>query len=78
MPAVEDAIPAAVKALPAPVAVEFKGGLQMAVSAADEEVQKSVLQGLNHLHGGGSSRQAGILRRPSARIPSACWRIGGW
>lgn len=49
---VEDAIPAAVKALGEPTAMDFPGGMQMAVSAAEESVQKSVLQGINHLHGG--------------------------
>lgn len=52
MPPVEDAIPAPVKALAAPVPVAFQGGLKQAVSAASDEVQRSVLQGLNHLHGG--------------------------
>ena len=52
MPPVESAIPDPVKGLGAPAPVEFKGGLQMAVSAADDSVQASVLQGINHLHTG--------------------------
>lgn len=51
-PGVEDAIPAPVKALGKPAVVQFPEGIQMAVSAATEEAQASVLQGLNHLHGG--------------------------
>lgn len=51
-PDVEAAIPAPVKALPPPAVYPFQGGIRMAVSAASEEVQSHVLQGLNHLHGG--------------------------
>ncbi len=49
---VESAIPAAVKALGPPAMVDFSSGIQMAVSAATEEAQAHVIQGLNHLHGG--------------------------
>jgi tetratricopeptide (TPR) repeat protein len=51
-PDVETAIPAPVKALGKPAMMNFPGGIQMAVSAATEEVQAHVNQGLNHLHGG--------------------------
>ncbi len=49
---VEDAIPRAVKALGKPTLMTFPGGLRMAVSAATDEAQTEVNQGLNHLHGG--------------------------
>ena len=48
----EAAIPAPVKALGKPAMMNFPGGIQMAVSAATEEAQAHVNQGLNHLHGG--------------------------
>jgi tetratricopeptide (TPR) repeat protein len=51
-PGPEDAIPPAVKALAPPGTVRFPGGIDMAVSAANAEAQRAVLQGLNHLHGG--------------------------
>jgi tetratricopeptide (TPR) repeat protein len=51
-PAVNAAIPAAVQALGKPASRVFPGGIRMAVSAASEEVQGHVNQGLNHLHGG--------------------------
>lgn len=46
------AIPAPVNALGKPATSNFPGGIRMAVSAANEEAQLHVLQGLNHLHGG--------------------------
>lgn len=49
---VEDAIPAPVKALGEPAMMTFPNGIRMAVSAATEEAQAHVNQGLNHLHGG--------------------------
>ena len=49
---VEDAIPAAVKALAPPTPLPFRGGIFMAISAATGEAQQAVLQGLNHLHAG--------------------------
>lgn len=52
MPPVENAIPGPVKALAAPIDVQFQGGLVMAVTATTENAQAQVLQGLNHLHGG--------------------------
>lgn len=52
LPDVETAIPAPVKALGNPAMMPFPGGIRMAVSAATEEAQAHVLQGLNHLHGG--------------------------
>jgi hypothetical protein len=52
LPDVEAAIPAPVKALGKPAMIAFPGGIRMAVSAATEEAQTHVLQGLNHLHGG--------------------------
>lgn len=52
MAPVEDAIPAVVKALGKPTLFPFANGIRMAITAADEEVQAHVLNGLNHLHGG--------------------------
>lgn len=49
---VEEAIPAPVKALARPTLTEFPEGVQMAVTAATEEAQTHVNQGINHLHGG--------------------------
>lgn len=51
-PTVDDAIPDPIKTLPAPIAVVFPSGIQMAVTANTESAQTSVNQGLNHLHGG--------------------------
>jgi tetratricopeptide (TPR) repeat protein len=51
-PDVEAAIPAPLKSLGEPAIMDFPGGIRMAVSAATEEAQAHVLQGLNHLHGG--------------------------
>lgn len=51
-PGVEEAIPAAVKALGEPAMMEFPGGIQMAVTGATEKAQAHVNQGMNHLHGG--------------------------
>lgn len=48
----EAVIPAAVSALEDPEPREFQGGLRMAVTAANEEAQRHVVAGLNHLHGG--------------------------
>lgn len=50
--ALEDAIPAPVKALGKPAMMDFPGGIQMAVSTTSEGAQAHVNQGLNHLHGG--------------------------
>lgn len=76
MPPVEEAIPAPVKALGAPVPMEFSGGLRMAVSAADDGVQQSVLQGLNHLHGGWefeASRHFAVAMRKDPECLLAHW-----
>ncbi|MCF7674957.1 MAG: hypothetical protein K9N23_22250 [Akkermansiaceae bacterium] len=76
LPTVEEAIPAPVKALGAPVAIEFKGGLELAVSGASEEVQRSVLQGLNHLHGGWefeASRHFAVAMRADPECLLAHW-----
>ncbi len=76
MPPVESAIPEPVKALGAPGTVEFKGGLLMAVSAADETVQKSVLLGLNHLHCGWefeASRHFAVAMRGDPECLMAHW-----
>ena len=51
-PPLEDAIPAAVKALAKPTPREFPGGIAMAVTAATDEAQAAVNQGLNHLNAG--------------------------
>jgi len=52
LPDVEQAIPAPVKNVGTPAFTEFPGGIRMAVSAATDEAQAHVLQGLNHLHAG--------------------------
>jgi hypothetical protein len=52
IPDVETAIPDSVKALAAPAMATFPGGIQSAVTAATENAQAHVNQGLNHLHGG--------------------------
>ena len=51
-PDVEAAIPDSVKALAEPAMTSFPGGIQTAVTAATENAQTHVNQGLNHLHGG--------------------------
>ena len=52
LPDVEMAIPPPVKALGKPLLRGFPGGIRMAVTAANDEAQAHVNQGLNHLHGG--------------------------
>ena len=52
LPTVGEAIPPAVKTLGVPAKMDFTGGIRMAVSAASENAQQHVLQGLNHLNGG--------------------------
>ena len=52
VPPLEDAIPPAVKALGAPSPRVFPGGIAMAVTAASDEAQAAVNQGINHLHAG--------------------------
>lgn len=52
LPDVEMAIPPSVKALGKPLLRGFPGGIRMAVTAANDEAQAHVNQGLNHLHGG--------------------------
>jgi tetratricopeptide (TPR) repeat protein len=52
LPDVERAIPPPVKALGKPALRGFPGGIRMAVTAANDEAQAHVNQGLNHLHGG--------------------------
>jgi tetratricopeptide (TPR) repeat protein len=52
LPDVEQAIPPPVKALGKPLLRGFPGGIRMAVTAANDEAQAHVNQGLNHLHGG--------------------------
>ena len=52
LPDVKQAIPPPVKALGKPVLRGFPGGIRMAVTAANDETQSHVNQGLNHLHGG--------------------------
>jgi tetratricopeptide (TPR) repeat protein len=48
---VEEAIPSSVKALAAPSITDFPQGIQMAVTAATDQAQTHVNQGINHLHG---------------------------
>ena len=52
LPDLELAIPPPVKALGKPAIRGFPGGIRMAVTAASDEAQAHVNQGLNHLHGG--------------------------
>lgn len=52
LPEVEDAIPGPVKALGEPTMMNFPSGIRMAVTAATENAQIHVNQGMNHLHGG--------------------------
>ncbi len=52
VPHVEQAIPTSLKLVDVPSMMEFPGGIRMAVSAATEQAQAHVLQGLNHLHAG--------------------------
>lgn len=52
MPPVEKAIPVPVKALGEPANFDFHGGFYQAVTAATEEAQSHVIQGMNHLNGG--------------------------
>ena len=73
---VEKAIPAAVKALGKPTMVNFPGGIQMAVSAATDEAQAQVNQGLNHLHGGWdfeASRHFAVAMREDPDCLLAHW-----
>jgi len=73
---VENAIPAAVKALAKPTMVNFPGGIQMAVSAATDEAQAEVNQGLNHLHGGWdfeASRHFAVAMREDPDCLLAHW-----
>lgn len=49
---IQQAIPEVIKALVSPRAMDFPGGITMAVGTPDKIAQKHVLQGLNHLHGG--------------------------
>ena len=52
IPGVEAAIPESIKALGEPAMMNFPGGISMAVTAATENAQAHVNQGMNHLHGG--------------------------
>ncbi len=73
---VEDAIPAAVKALEKPVMRSFPGGIQMAVSSSSEVAQEHVNQGLNHLHGGWefeASRHFAVAMREDPDCLLAHW-----
>jgi tetratricopeptide (TPR) repeat protein len=72
----EDAIPPAVKALEAPSNMTFRGGLRMAVTAANDEAQAAVNQGLNHLHGGWefeASRHFAVAMREDPECLLAHW-----
>jgi tetratricopeptide (TPR) repeat protein len=52
LPGVDALVHPSVAALPDPVAIDFHGGVRMAVTAATDEAQAHVIQGFNHLHGG--------------------------
>ncbi len=52
MPAVKELIAAKIEALPAPSPPPVKGGVGMAITAATDEVQQSVRDGLTCLHAG--------------------------
>jgi tetratricopeptide (TPR) repeat protein len=72
----EEAIPLAVKALGEPSSIVFRGGLRMVVSAANEEAQAAVNQGLNHLHGGWefeASRHFAVAMRKDPECLLAYW-----
>ncbi|MEI6654368.1 MAG: tetratricopeptide repeat protein [Verrucomicrobiota bacterium] len=76
LPALEDAIPPAVKALGEPVSVAFHGGLKLAVTAANDEAQAAVNQGLNHLHAGWefeASRHFAVAMRKDPECLLAHW-----
>ncbi|KAB2641174.1 MAG: hypothetical protein DVB25_02625 [Verrucomicrobia bacterium] len=76
VPPLEDAIPAAVKALAAPTPREFAGGIAMAVTAATDEAQAAVNQGLNHLHAGWefeASRHFAVALRADPHCLLAHW-----
>ncbi len=76
VPAVEASIPAAVKALGEPTNVAFHGGVKLAVTAANEEAQAAVNQGLNHLHGGWefeASRHFAVAMRKDPECLLAHW-----
>ncbi|MEI6604627.1 MAG: tetratricopeptide repeat protein [Verrucomicrobiota bacterium] len=75
-PALDDAIPAAVKALGAPSPREFPGGIAIAVSAATDEAQAAVIQGLNHLNAGWefeASRHFAVAMRADPDCLLAHW-----
>jgi len=72
----EDAIPPAVKALGNPTPREFPGGIAMAVTAATDEAQAAVNQGLNHLHAGWefeASRHFAVAMRSDPDCLLAHW-----
>ncbi len=76
LPALEDAIPPAVKALGEPTRVVFHNGLKLAVTAANDEAQAAVNQGLNHLHGGWefeASRHFAVAMRKDPQCLLAHW-----
>ena len=76
LPTLEDAIPPAVKALAAPMPMEFPGGIAMAVTAATDEAQAAVNQGLNHLHAGWefeASRHFAVAMRADPDCLLAHW-----
>ncbi|MEI7955946.1 MAG: hypothetical protein WCJ66_12315, partial [Verrucomicrobiota bacterium] len=75
-PPLEDAIPASVKALAAPTPREFPGGITLAVTAASDEAQAAVIQGLNHLHAGWefeASRHFALAMRADPHCLLAHW-----
>ncbi|BCU77458.1 hypothetical protein llg_21730 [Luteolibacter sp. LG18] len=69
-PEVAAMIPAAVAAIAEPGLHEFQGGLKMAVTAADQETQAHVVEGLDHLHGGWEFEAARHFAAAAKRDPN--------
>lgn len=75
-PPVRDAIPTPVWQSKPPEVQIFPAGVLMAVSAKDDAVQESVLQGLNHMHGGWdfeASRHFAAALKADPRCLMAHW-----
>jgi tetratricopeptide (TPR) repeat protein len=76
LPSLEEAIPPAVKALAKPQLMGFRGGIKLAVTAANAEAKAAVNQGLNHLHGGWefeASRHFAVALRADPECLLAHW-----
>jgi tetratricopeptide (TPR) repeat protein len=76
IPALEDAIPPAVRAMGKPTPWVFHGGIKLAVTATTNAAQSAVNQGLNHLHGGWefeASRHFALAMREDPECLLAHW-----